>query len=84
MFLNLELDQWDGSHQDLDHLGEPSFSRGYYVHQSGTENQKREFNSIHHRQLSSISLIKKQLIWKELYSILSKCIMTQVKMTCWI
>lgn len=39
MSLNLELDQWDGSHQDLDHLGEPSFSWGYHVHQSGTENQ---------------------------------------------
>ena len=82
MFLNLELDRWDGSHQDLDHLGEPSFSRGYNVHPSGTENQKREFNSIHHRQLSSIPLIKKQLIWKKLCSILSECIMTRVKMIC--
>lgn len=44
MSLNLELDQWDGSHQDLDHQGEPSFSSGYYVHHFGTEDQKRIYS----------------------------------------
>lgn len=44
MSLNLEQDQWDGSHRDLHHLGDPSFC---YVHQQrGTENKEKDFNSI--------------------------------------
>lgn len=51
MSLNLELDQWDGSHQDLDHLGEPCFFSGYHIHHSETGNQKTDFNSIHYGHL---------------------------------